>query len=153
MKKLLLVITILIALTLSGCTRTYKDEEEVVEAYLDLYADVLDGEEIDVVKSCDEIGDEIFANLCKATLYGLQGESLEYGPYENYKIDITDIESTKLSEEEKEEYGFEDYDDVYEVYVEWEETYTDEDGETTEETGDEFYVAEIDGDFYIIALG
>ncbi len=160
MKKVFLVVTLVLTLTLTACGgKGYESEEDVVEAFSTLYADIIMGEDVDIEKECDLIGEDVFLFYCKSSYYSEKYYTLLESEieYDEFDFNVLEVESKELTKSEIEEYETDDwdidYDEVFYVTAEIERVYTMDGVEESNTFNVEFLIALIDDEYKIINWG
>ncbi len=68
MRKLILTLTTLLLLTLTGCSEKYENEEDVVKAYVNAFAYTEESKDYNINSLCEEISHDGFLDTCEETL-------------------------------------------------------------------------------------
>ena len=156
MKKIFLLIILVMVFTLSGCnSKGYKDPVETVQNFLNLYTDAAEGKDINAEEECALVAKGDYIDECIRLIEENESDATEFGAAYSFSIAITDSELRELSKEERNALEFDDYDQVFELYIDYlsERTFEEGGNVETEEDGIEFYLVEEDGRYYIIYLG
>jgi len=154
MKKIFLLLILGFGLTLSGCkSEGYSDPEDALQAFLDFYTDAGEGKDVDAEEVCDTLAKGDFISECIEFIEMSENEALDT-PIYSWEYIIIDSDLEEMSEIAKNEYGFGDFDTVYELEFEFELETIWEEGdpkETDTATAKSFFIKE-DGKYYIIDL-
>jgi len=156
MKRILLLLVFTMVFTLSGCkTKGYDDPEDLVQAFIDFLTDSEEGIDVDGEKECELIAKGDYYDQCVQLIDqydSLQDE--DWGVY-SWSITIIDSQLRELNELELLEYGFDNYDKVYEFIFDFTEEFIRDEGDTveTDEGSEVVYLIKEDGMYYIVQIG
>lgn len=147
MKKVIIaVFTLLLLLTMTGCTKGIQSPEEIGEAHFKLYSNILSAEEVDVTEQCKLIYATDFVDYCENTMAEID-ELLEIRTLTKDDYELYEITSVIMDDTMKDLSGFSDYDEVYEVTISYGTTF--ENGDETNWVDNDYtmYVVEIDREY------
>ncbi len=156
MKKTILLLTITLLITLSGCSENYKEPEDVIEAFYILEEDsILGNLEDDIIERCEAVTYDNEVNHCIAAYY----QQKSYGDYigdryDKYQVDF-EIESyEEIDDELKEILDYSKDDEIYryEVNITTKYSYKGSDIIDSTDRTTNLYLIKIDDNYYIIEM-
>jgi len=145
-RRIMILITLMIIVGLTGCSKGVKSPEELGEAHFDLYISVLLDKEIDVDIQCKEIYSEDYVDYCKTEMTELK-DLVDYKTLTEDDYELYSVTSESMDDSLKNVNGFDKYNEVYEVTVSNGLKISETDDDLVFDNDYTLYVVKIDGEY------